>query len=212
MIERAEQDGLPDLSEVLAAHVCATDVRATHVGATQVGATQVGAPQGGAVQGGAVHAGATQVGADQARADQVSTSQASADQLCVTNVSVDDAPALPMTVGEVAELLGLSGHTLRYYERVGLVNVGRSASGQRRYDRAALARVIFITKLRMSGMSIHDISEYLSLVEQGDSTVDQRLDLLYRHRAKVRRQIDELRFALAVIDYKITTYGGFCSD
>jgi DNA-binding transcriptional MerR regulator len=127
-------------------------------------------------------------------------------------VSVDDAPALPMTVGEVAELLGMSAHTLRYYERVGLVNVGRSGSGQRRYDRAALARVIFISRLRMSGMSIRDISEYISLVEQGESTVGQRLELLYRHRAKVRRQIGELQFALAVLDYKITTYGGFCSD
>ena len=133
-------------------------------------------------------------------------------ELLASQVSVDDAPAMPMTIGEVAELLGMSGHTLRYYERVGLVNVARSASGQRRYDRTALARVIFITKLRMSGMSIHDISEYLSLVEQGDSTVDQRLDLLYRHREKVRHQIEELRFALAVIDYKITTYGGSCSD
>jgi hypothetical protein len=42
--------------------------------------------------------------------------------------------------------------------------------------------------------------------------VDQRLELLYRHRDKVRRQLDELGFALAVIDYKITTYGGACSD
>jgi DNA-binding transcriptional MerR regulator len=133
-------------------------------------------------------------------------------EVLAAQVSVDDAPALPMTVGEVAELLGMSGHTLRYYERVGLVNVGRSGSGQRRYDRAALARVIFISRLRMSGMSIRDISEYISLVEQGESTVDQRLELLYRHRAKVRRQIDELRFALAVLGYKITTYGGYCSD
>lgn len=133
-------------------------------------------------------------------------------EVLAAQVTVDDAPALPMTVGEVAELLGMSGHTLRYYERVGLVKVGRSGSGQRRYDRAALARVIFISRLRMSGMSIRDISEYISLVEQGDSTVDQRRELLYRHRAKVRRQIDELQFALAVLDYKITTYGGFCSD
>jgi DNA-binding transcriptional MerR regulator len=127
-------------------------------------------------------------------------------------VTADEAPALPMTIGEVSELLGMSGHTLRYYERVGLVIVGRSGSGQRRYDRAALSRVIFISRLRMSGMSIRDISEYISLVEQGETTVGQRLELLYRHRAKVRRQVDELQFALAVLDYKITTYGGFCSD
>jgi DNA-binding transcriptional MerR regulator len=133
-------------------------------------------------------------------------------ELLASSVNVDDAPALPLTVGQVAELLGVSAHTLRYYERIGLVDVARSGSGQRRYDRPALARVIFLTRLRLSGMSIHDISDYIALVEQGDATVDQRLELLYRHRDKVRRQLDELGFALAVIDYKITTYGGACSD
>jgi DNA-binding transcriptional MerR regulator len=133
-------------------------------------------------------------------------------EVLASQVGVDDAPGLPMTVGEVAELLGVSGHTLRYYERIGLVRVERSGSGQRRYDRNSLARIIFITRLRMSGMAIRDIADYISLVEQGKSTKDQRLELLYRHRAKVRRQIDELRFALAVIDYKITTYGGSCAD
>jgi DNA-binding transcriptional MerR regulator len=133
-------------------------------------------------------------------------------EVLAASVSVDDAPALPLTVGEVAALLGVSGHTLRYYERIGLVDVPRSGSGQRRYDRAALARVIFVTRLRVSGMSIRDIGDYLALVEQGEDTVDQRLALLYRHRAKVRRQLDELTFALAVIDYKITTYGGACAD
>jgi DNA-binding transcriptional MerR regulator len=132
-------------------------------------------------------------------------------EVLAASVNLDDAPALPLTVGAAAELVGLSAHTLRYYERVGLVDVERSGSGQRRYDKEALARVIFITRLRLSGMSIRDIGDYIELVEQGDSTVDQRLALLYGHREKVRRQLDELQFALAVIDYKITTYGGACT-
>jgi DNA-binding transcriptional MerR regulator len=127
-------------------------------------------------------------------------------------VNVDHVADLPLTVGQAAELLGLSGHTLRYYERIGLVTVDRNTSGQRRYDRAALGRVVFITRLRMSGMSIRDISDYIALVKQGDSTVDQRLKLLYAHRAKIRAQMEDLRFAMAVVDYKITTYGGHCSD
>lgn len=133
-------------------------------------------------------------------------------ELLASSVNVDDAPARPLAVGEVAELLGLSGHTLRYYERIGLVDVDRSGSGHRRYDRRALARVIFITRLRLSGMSIRDISAYIDLVNQGADTMANRLELLQQHRAKVRRQVDELNFALAVIDYKITTYGGACSD
>jgi DNA-binding transcriptional MerR regulator len=133
-------------------------------------------------------------------------------ELLASSVSVADAPALPMTVGEVAELLGVSAHTLRYYERIRLVDVGRSGSGHRRYDTAALGRVIFITRMRLSGMSIRDISDYIRLVEQGEATVDARLRLLYSHRDKVLRRLDELRLALAVIDYKITTYGGACAD
>jgi DNA-binding transcriptional MerR regulator len=144
-----------------------------------------------------------------ARADQDGLPDLS--ELLASQVDVDDAAAFPLTVGEVAELLGVSGHTLRYYERIGLVDVGRSVSGQRRYDRAALGRVIFITRLRWSGMSIRDITEYVQLVEKGDSTTDERLALLHRHRDKVCRQIDDLKFALAVIDYKIATYGGDCS-
>jgi DNA-binding transcriptional MerR regulator len=133
-------------------------------------------------------------------------------EVLAASINLDAVPALPLAVGQVAELLGLSGHTLRYYERIGLVEVDRSGSGRRLYDREAIARVIFITRLRLSGMSIRDISDYIALVEQGDGTVDQRLRLLYRHRAKVRRQLDELTFAMAVIDYKITTYGGHCAD
>jgi DNA-binding transcriptional MerR regulator len=132
-------------------------------------------------------------------------------EVLAASVTVPNTPELPMTVGEVAELLNITAHTLRYYERIGLVAVGRSGSGQRRYDRAALGRVIFITKLRMSSMSIRDISDYLTLVEQGESTVSARLQLLAGHRDKIRRQLEELRFALAVIDYKITTYGGGCA-
>lgn len=132
-------------------------------------------------------------------------------EVLASSVSVDDV-TLPLTVGEAAELVGISGHALRYYERIGLVTVGRTASGQRAYDRAALGRVVFITRLRLSGMSIRDIGAYIALVEEGDSTVDQRLELLLAHRARVARQLDELRFTMAVIDYKITTYGGTCSD
>jgi DNA-binding transcriptional MerR regulator len=133
-------------------------------------------------------------------------------EVLATAISPEDLTKLPATVSEAAELLGLSAHTLRYYERIGLVEVDRSESGQRRYDKKALGRIVFITRLRLSGMSIQDISDYIALVREGESTVDQRLRLLYAHREKVVRQLQELNFALSVIDYKITTYGGNCSD
>jgi DNA-binding transcriptional MerR regulator len=116
-----------------------------------------------------------------------------------------------MAVAEVAAMTGVSAHTLRYYERVGLVDVPRDAAGRRAYDTRALGRVVFLTRLRLSDMSIRDIQRYLDLVARGDETVAERLEFLQAHRAAVRQRLHDLQAALAVVDYKITTYGGRCS-
>ena len=134
--------------------------------------------------------------------------------LSETLVCTMDLPAdLPekMTIAQVAEVVGVTAHTLRYYERIGLVDVGRDTAGYRRYDRDALARVVFVTRLRMSDMPIGVIARYVELVKQGEATEPERLALLQTHRATIMRRSQELAAALAVIDYKITTYGGTCS-
>ena len=116
-----------------------------------------------------------------------------------------------LTIAQVAETAGVSAHTLRYYERIGLVEVGRDASGHRRYDRDALAQVVFVTRLRMSDMPIRVIRRYVELVRLGEGTEPERLALMQAHRASVMRRLQDLQAALAVIDYKITTYGGACA-
>jgi DNA-binding transcriptional MerR regulator len=103
-------------------------------------------------------------------------------------------------------------HTLRYYERIGLVEVVRDAAGHRVYDRAALGRVVFVTRLRLSDMPIERIRCYLDLVKLGDGTAPERLALMQAHRTTIVRRLQELQTALAVIDYKITTYGGHCGS
>lgn len=121
-----------------------------------------------------------------------------------------DGVETTMTVAEVSELVGISAHTLRYYERIGLVEVARDAHGYRCYDRDAVGRIVFVTRLRLSDMPIRDIKRYVDLVNAGSDTVPDRLALLERHRDRIRQQIADLEFAEAVIDYKITTYGGNC--
>lgn len=128
--------------------------------------------------------------------------------VCSLNLPVGLEQELP--IAEVAALTGVSAHTLRYYERIGLVDVARDAAGRRVYDSQALARVVFVTRLRMSDMSIRDISHYIGLVRQGSSTVPERLAFLQAHREAIRQRLRDLNGALAVIDYKITTYGGYC--
>lgn len=114
----------------------------------------------------------------------------------------------PMTITEVADLLDISAHTLRYYERAGLVEVDRDSSGHRSYRPEAVRRLVFLTRMRLSGMGMRDLQHYVALVDRGDDTVPERLDMLLEHRDTIRRQIRELTLSLAATEYKIATYGG----
>ncbi|SDU77905.1 MerR family transcriptional regulator [Jiangella alkaliphila] len=118
----------------------------------------------------------------------------------------------PLTIAEASELLDVSPHTLRYYERAGLVDVGRDASGYRLYSAEAVRRLVFLTRMRLSGMAMRDLQHYVALVEAGDETVPERLDMLLEHRDTIRRQIRELTLSLAATEYKIATYGGHTGD
>lgn len=116
-----------------------------------------------------------------------------------------------LTIAEAAAVTGLTAYTLRYYERIGLVTAGRDEAGYRQYDRNALARVVFITRLRLSDMPISTVSHYMELVQQGEKSAPERLALMQEHRATIQRRLRELQAALAVTDYKIATYGGDCT-
>ena len=109
-------------------------------------------------------------------------------------------------IATTADRLGTSAHTLRYYERIGLVRVERDASGRRRYDAAALRRLVFLTRMRTSGMTIRDLRRYVDMVEAGRDTVPKRLAMLTEHRDGLQARIDELRLALAATEYKIAAY------
>jgi len=102
-------------------------------------------------------------------------------------------------IATTAHRLGISAHTLRYYERIGLVRVGRDASGYRRYDAAAVRRLVFLTRMRTSGMTISDLQRYVDMVEAGRDTVPE-------HRSVLHTRIDELRLALAATEHKIAAY------
>jgi DNA-binding transcriptional MerR regulator len=123
----------------------------------------------------------------------------------------DDGGSTTWAIAQVAEKTGVTAHTLRYYERIGLLAVPRDEAGRRRYTADEVGRVLFITRLRMTEMPIRQIQAYFRLVAEGDGTEPQRLALLERHRDAVRARVDELRSALAAIDLKIEIYGGACS-
>jgi DNA-binding transcriptional MerR regulator len=110
-------------------------------------------------------------------------------------------------IQQAAHETGLSEHTLRYYERVGLIQpVERAENGHRRYSPDDLGWIEFLKCLRATGMPVTQMKAYADLTRQGDQTIGNRLDLLARHRRAVLRQIEELQQYLSVLDYKIEYY------
>ncbi|MFD4574867.1 MerR family transcriptional regulator [Streptomyces sp. NPDC058417] len=111
------------------------------------------------------------------------------------------------TISEVVAFTGLTAHTLRWYERIGLMaHVDRSHTGQRRYSNRDLDWLDLVGKLRLTGMPVADMVRYAELVRAGETTFVERRDLLERTRRDVRARIAELQDTLAVLDRKITFY------
>lgn len=121
------------------------------------------------------------------------------------------ARAIPdegLTIAEAALRAGVSVHTLRYYERTGLVvtPVDRTATGRRRYHKLDLDWIEVCTKLRATGMPIKTIRRYAELVAAGRGNEQQRLALMEAHRTEVTAKIAELHENLRLIDHKIDVY------
>ena len=90
-----------------------------------------------------------------------------------------------LTIAEATEVSGLTAHTLRYYERAGLLEPTRAENGHRRFTDDDLQRVHFVQKLRATGMPIRDVRRYFA-AEPGE-----RLQILQEHRRHVVSDIEE---------------------
>jgi DNA-binding transcriptional MerR regulator len=112
-----------------------------------------------------------------------------------------------LTISDAARQSGISAHTLRYWERAGLLQtVTRNGSGHRRYAEDDLERIKFLTKLRSTGMPIRQVRRYAELLNGGDDTNEERLALLEEHREAVKAHLEETAGHLELIDWKIDLY------
>jgi DNA-binding transcriptional MerR regulator len=120
--------------------------------------------------------------------------------------NVDSHPKM-LSIKNAALESGVSAHTLRYYERIGLLpTVGRDDNGQRRYTAYDLGLIDILTKLRATGMSIQGMQRFAALIAQGDDVISDRRELLETHRSEVREHIQKLEANLITIDAKIALY------
>lgn len=125
--------------------------------------------------------------------------------------AIADADIAPLTtISEVAALTRTTPSTIRYYESEGLLAVPRDELNRRVFDIDAIKQLVFLTWMRLSGMSMRRLKEYAALTAAGPQTVAARLQIMEEHRADLRRRIADLEFALAVTTYKIDRYGGAC--
>jgi DNA-binding transcriptional MerR regulator len=112
-----------------------------------------------------------------------------------------------ISIKQASTATGLTVHTLRYYERIGLLApVGRASNGHRRYAMVDIERIRLLNRLRLTKMPLDQIRQFARLMEQGKGSIPERESILHTHRAEVVRQIDALTETLAVIDYKLDIY------
>ncbi|MED4583253.1 MerR family transcriptional regulator [Brevibacillus choshinensis] len=111
------------------------------------------------------------------------------------------------TIQQAAIITGLTVHTLRYYEKIGLLDgVARNEQGYRQYSESDLAWIEFLIRLRETGMTIADMKGFSDLRSEGISTVRARRHMLESHQEKIELQMRALEENLESIKKKIDYY------
>lgn len=108
-----------------------------------------------------------------------------------------------MQIGEISKKTGLSISTLRYYDKHGLLqNIDRSNGGIRKFDDKDLEALRIILCLKTSGMKISEIKQFMDWCNEGDATIDKRLNMFYEQEKNINKQIDILNKSLKLIKFK----------
>ena len=111
------------------------------------------------------------------------------------------------TIHDVSKKTGLSAHTLRYYEKEGLITgVKRSAGGFRQYSDEDLEGLGLICCLKNTGMSLQEIVRFVELTHEGEHTLKERVELLRTHRENVIRRMEEMQRYLDKVTWKLNFF------
>jgi DNA-binding transcriptional MerR regulator len=120
---------------------------------------------------------------------------------------VIDIPETVSSIKQAAELTGLSEDTIRYYEKIGLLPYAdRKASGHRTYSKHQLEGMVFLTRLKATGMTLEEMKRFRKLYERGEASLPQRVSILIEHKNRIQNEIDRLLETQRIIDYKIDNY------
>jgi DNA-binding transcriptional MerR regulator len=122
-----------------------------------------------------------------------------------TRRSAGSATDAALTVQEVSRLTGLSGWTLRYYEKIGLIDpVARDASsGHRAYTRADLARIESLAHLRAAGLAIEEMRALMAARGHTPETVSMKIEMLAAHGRALEEEMRRLAARKHYIDNRV---------
>ncbi|MFC0290661.1 MerR family transcriptional regulator [Bombilactobacillus bombi] len=112
------------------------------------------------------------------------------------------------TIGEFAQLVGLSTYTLRFYEQEGLIVPKRDDANRRYYTEQDVSWLGFLLHLKGTGMTMSEMKEYVTWRAEGDQTIAQRKQLLEKVRQRANKQISDLQHNLEIVNHKIDWYDG----
>jgi DNA-binding transcriptional MerR regulator len=112
-----------------------------------------------------------------------------------------------LSIQAISNLTDITVHTLRYYEKNGLIHgIARGSNGRRQYSANDLAWIRFLVRLRTTGMTIRQMQQIANLRRQGSATTKERRILMEAHKNKLAEQIERLQEHYEVINEKIEIY------
>lgn len=110
------------------------------------------------------------------------------------------------SIGEFSNLTGISIYTLRYYEKEKLIVPQRGKNGRRYYSEQDVTWIEFIKRLKDTKMPIKEIQKYAQLRAVGDSTMNERMEILIKHKAALEEEIAQYNENLNKLRNKIDYY------
>lgn len=111
------------------------------------------------------------------------------------------------TINEVASACNISTHTIRFYDKEGLLPfLTRNDTGNRQFSEEDLEVIKLICCLKNSGMQVKEIKQYIDLCMQGKETAPVRRELMINHRKAILKQIEDYKKNLNIVDLKIAFY------
>jgi DNA-binding transcriptional MerR regulator len=112
-----------------------------------------------------------------------------------------------MNIQMFSEITGISSHTIRYYEKIGLLrNISRNSSGHRWFTEKDIIWIEFIKRLKDTGMPLDNILKYADLRDDGASTSELRMQILEEHAVMLEEKIAEEQYHLKKLKEKIKHY------